>query len=475
MIAWDYNRVTGRAASDTRVSNYWTDSIVSQLIARPMYTTSTLLLEDGGGSTSALLSAYTTNADTLENSLGAFYILKEGDTFHLWVSSRVRTGSLGNATSKEEWFESQDGLVWRNRTDTNLAWSGTPYKYLWGLRQVRKNGGVYEGWEQYSYEWSEGWGLAVRYLTSIDGLTWSVVNQPALIGAWFASVAKDGTTYHMWENPHADFGLYTGSRALRHRASANPGSGWGDWQTGGSVVKVDGTKEVMEHSRVRRLADGTYQLFYIEGSQLGVATSSDGVNFASQVANLLDVFQVVPTSAVDAWFDFQVVDVDGEDWFYFVYCLGYDPSSHYCEDSRIAVARPEWRVYLPQVAARFTDGFPVHIGNAIPVRPVVEQGEIFYARSLAITGPLPPSGRFYFSSQPDRVAEALVDDKLAVLLGGDEVFVYNFSTSGHPVPAVVEVPRPVLQQMAGKTVLIEYRDVYASVVEASQMWLIWVP
>jgi hypothetical protein len=33
----------------------------------------------------------------------------------------------------------------------------------------------------------------------------------------------------------------------------------------------------------------------------------------------------------------------------------------------------------------------------------------------------------------------------------------------------------VLQQMAGKTVLIEYRDVYASVVEASQMWLIWVP
>jgi hypothetical protein len=29
--------------------------------------------------------------------------------------------------------------------------------------------------------------------------------------------------------------------------------------------------------------------------------------------------------------------------------------------------------------------------------------------------------------------------------------------------------------MAGKTVVVEYRDVYARLVEASQMWLIWVP
>jgi hypothetical protein len=238
---------------------------------------------------------------------------------------------------------------------------------------------------------------------------------------------------------------------------------------------VDGNQEVLYSSRVRRLADGTYQLFYFDGSHLNLAVSSDAVSFTTQVGHLLDVTQIQPIAGVNAVSDFAVVDVEGQDWFYFVYCVAIDPTSGYCEDSRIAVARPEWRMYLPQVAARFTDGFPVHIGNAIPVRPVVEQGEIFYARSLAITGPLPPSGRFYFSSQPDRVAEALVDDKLAVLLGGDEVFVYNFSTSGHPVPAVVEVPRPVLQQMAGKMVLVEYRDVYASVVEASQMWLIWVP
>jgi hypothetical protein len=364
--------------------------------------------------------------------------------------------------------------VWRNRTNTNLAWSNDPYKLVSGLREVTKNGSLYTGWEQYYYEWSQGWGLALRYVTSPDGLTWTVVNQPALIGTWGQSVTKVGSTYHMWQTPHADSG-YTGSRSLRYRTSTGPGTGWGHWQTGGTLVTVDGGQEVMRPSRVRRLADGTYQLFYFEGPHLNVAVSSDGVSFTTQVAHLLDITQVLPVAGVNEAFDFAVVDVDGQDWFYFVYCAAFDPTSGYCEDSRIAVARPEWRVYLPQVAARFTDGFPVHIGDAIPVRPVVEQGEIFFTRSVLIPGPLPPSGRFYFSSQPDRVAEALVDDKLAVLLGGDEIFVYNFSTSGHPVPAVVEVPRPVAEQMAGKTVLVEYRDVYARLVEASQMWLIWVP
>jgi hypothetical protein len=55
MLAWDHDRVTGGADGDRGVPNYRTDSIVSQLIARPTYTTATLLLEDVGGSTSALL------------------------------------------------------------------------------------------------------------------------------------------------------------------------------------------------------------------------------------------------------------------------------------------------------------------------------------------------------------------------------------------------------------------------------------
>jgi hypothetical protein len=69
----------------------------------------------------------------------------------------------------------------------------------------------------------------------------------------------------------------------------------------------------------------------------------------------------------------------------------------------------------------------------------------------------------------------IVDDELAVLLDGTEVFTYDFSTSGIAEPAILEVPRTTMAQLAGQTVTIEYRDVYGWVVQASTMWLIWSP
>jgi hypothetical protein len=135
------------------------------------------------------------------------------------------------------------------------------------------------------------------------------------------------------------------------------------------------------------------------------------------------------------------------------------------------------RVYLPMIARGYTPPltFPLRIGDAIAVRPVAYQGEVFFRTSLQIPATLPADGHFYFSSQRDAVAEALVDDKLAVVLNGSDVFAYLFSTSGHPVPGIVEVPRATIEQLAGQAVTIEYRDVYASVVQASPMWLIWTP
>jgi hypothetical protein len=43
------------------------------------------------------------------------------------------------------------------------------------------------------------------------------------------------------------------------------------------------------------------------------------------------------------------------------------------------------------------------------------------------------------------------------------------------VAAVLEVPRALVQQLAGRTVQVEYRDVYAVYVQASEVWLIWMP
>jgi hypothetical protein len=134
-------------------------------------------------------------------------------------------------------------------------------------------------------------------------------------------------------------------------------------------------------------------------------------------------------------------------------------------------------VHLPLIVRdhRAAITFPVHIGDTIPKRPVAYWSEVFYSKSVEIPAQLPPGGHFYFSSQPAPVVPVVVDDELAVLLGGQELFTYDFSTSGHPVPAIVEVPRATMDQIAGQTITLEYRDSYGSFVEASPIWLIWVP
>jgi len=137
----------------------------------------------------------------------------------------------------------------------------------------------------------------------------------------------------------------------------------------------------------------------------------------------------------------------------------------------------EHYLYLPLIVYNYTPPitFPLHIGDAIPVRAVAYQGGIFYTNSIQIPDELPSGGHFYFSSQRDTVASAVVDDELAILLDGAEVFTYDFSTSGSPEPAIPEVPRTTMEQLAGQTVTIEYRDIYGRAVGASTVWLIWSP
>ncbi|MCB0167505.1 MAG: hypothetical protein KDI79_24970 [Anaerolineae bacterium] len=136
------------------------------------------------------------------------------------------------------------------------------------------------------------------------------------------------------------------------------------------------------------------------------------------------------------------------------------------------------KLYLPLVLRGFSrpPGFPLFIGPAIPSRPVAFQGEVFYTTSVQIPSTLPMSGKFYFSSKPDQVSPVVVDDDLVVQQNGLNRFIYHFSPGGRPVQsAIVEVPRATIEQMAGQTVIVKYRDVYAGVVYASEIWLIWMP
>ncbi|MCL4299362.1 MAG: DUF11 domain-containing protein [Anaerolineae bacterium] len=568
------------------------------------------LLEEVGGSAIELLPAYAAIPSTFQNKFGPFKILKEGDIYYLWIGSNVHKDSnySANPSSIEQRFESLNGLVWCNRTNTNLSISGA-YKYMWGLRSIIKNGNTYEGWEEYLYEVSAGWGQAIRYVTSTNGISWTVVNQPALVGSALVSVVNDKSMYEMWIRPDADSSFYNGSRALRYRTSSTPGSGWGNWQTGGIIVKViDGTniKEVDQRNRVRRFSDGTYELFYREGSYIKLATGTNGITFTTQISNLLDISQTLPITSLSLD-DFDVVDVGGEDWFYLTYCT--QVANPYCISSHIAVTRPihrseltltksvtpttvhpgdvltytltfsntgpdtasgvvltdilpsaltnpvvnsnvaitdtgsllryVWRVqnlppgingvititakvtptwnsginftniatitttaietdtsnnaasatssvtrtatlrayaYLPAIISKWPPvTFPIHIGDAIPRRPVHQKGEIFYSQTIQLPDQLPSGGHFYFSTRPDLVTKVLVDDQVIVLLNKFQVFAYDFSTSGSAKAALVEMPRTLIQQLAGKTVTIQYRDLYDIEVKATDMWLIWVP
>jgi hypothetical protein len=433
------------------------------------------LLENQGATMIELLPAYAGTPNSWQNRFGTFKILKEGDNFYLWIGSVVHiNGNLSNPSSVEQRFESRNSLVWCNRTNTNLTNSGS-YKLVWGLREVIKNGSTYEGWDEYYYEWSAGWGRAIRYVTSTNGINWNVVNQPALIGATSPSMIKQGSTYRMWQSPSADPGFHNGDWSLRYRTSSNPGSGWGDWLTGGTIVKLDGiniTPTFDSPSRVRQLADGSYQLFYQNGAHISLATSNNGISFTTQISNLLTLTQTLPPT-YSYLLNFDIVDVGGEDWFYLLYCSEYVAQ---CIDSHIAVSRPIRTtplqlVYLPIIVANqlFSSDFPVHIGNPIPARPVIHQGEVFFSRQVRIPQIIPPTGRFYFSSQPNLPANIFVDDVMVVLDNGNEVFSY-FGNQ----PGIAEVPRSVIEQMAGKIVTIQYRDLYGFEVEASEMWLIWV-
>ncbi|MFN8457881.1 MAG: hypothetical protein U0401_25060 [Anaerolineae bacterium] len=169
--------------------------------------------------------------------------------------------------------------------------------------------------------------------------------------------------------------------------------------------------------------------------------------------------------------DFDVVDVGGTDWFYFSYCSLLSPL---CGSSHIAVSRPIYHNYLPVVLSN-PSGFPLFVGNAIPTRPVNPQGEIFFSKQLQILSTLPSDGHFYFSTQSGSVTPVLVDDEIAIILNGAKIFSYDFSQSGTPTSATLEVPRIIMQQIAGQTVTIQYKDIYGKVVKATSMWLIWTP
>ncbi|MAU00892.1 MAG: hypothetical protein CL608_27420 [Anaerolineaceae bacterium] len=134
------------------------------------------------------------------------------------------------------------------------------------------------------------------------------------------------------------------------------------------------------------------------------------------------------------------------------------------------------QIYLPAILNQVVFGMqPIFIGDEIPQRDVQAVREIFYSTTIDIPQELPPSGNFYLSAQSSAISPVIVDDEIIMKLDGSIVYTHDFSAGGQPQSATLIVPRPLIEQMKGQSVSIEYRDVYGNVVTASEMWLIWVP
>ena len=132
-------------------------------------------------------------------------------------------------------------------------------------------------------------------------------------------------------------------------------------------------------------------------------------------------------------------------------------------------------VYLPLLLKNYPRAtFPIQIGPALPVKPVTP-GESFYSKIVTIPSPLPTGGKFYLSGASDTLAATAVDDQVVILLNGGVIFSHTYGMSGLVPAALVEVPRPVMEQIAGQIVTFEYRDVFGVSGSAGPVWLVYSP
>jgi hypothetical protein len=109
-------------------------------------------------------------------------------------------------------------------------------------------------------------------------------------------------------------------------------------------------------------------------------------------------------------------------------------------------------------------------------QPVGVQGEVFFTATIQIPANLPSSGQFFLSSSSTQISPIAVDDELAFILSGQEVFVKRFSFDGQTIhPEIVETPDHIMESMAGEAVTILFRDVFGDRVSATAVWLLYIP
>jgi hypothetical protein len=120
--------------------------------------------------------------------------------------------------------------------------------------------------------------------------------------------------------------------------------------------------------------------------------------------------------------------------------------------------------------------FPLVINReAILARPITQPGEVFYRTTIQMPARIPASGSFYLSAAASTLEPSMIDDAIVLRASGKAVFSYDYATSGQPAPALVQIPRSILEPLAGQQLTVEFIDVYGRFVSASPIYLFWQP
>ncbi len=224
-------------------------------------------------------------------SVGVPTVISSTGQYQMWYQGRRATfygygSTLGYA-------ESADGESWAKHAANPVLEPGEPGAWdgvYRGQVAVLDDGGLYKMWYSgagFSGPWQTG------YATSADGLDWNVyagnpVLEVGVPGSWDEmeadgpTVIKDGALFKMWYHGcNADYTICSIGYA-----TSNDGVNWTKYAGNPVLESTPGEWDEAGLGWPRVVKDGaTYRMWYHSNSQIGYATSADGLAWAKYAAN----------------------------------------------------------------------------------------------------------------------------------------------------------------------------------------------
>jgi parallel beta-helix repeat protein len=213
------------------------------------------------------------------------FVVKEDGIYKMWYGGRGASDDYwrtGYATST-------DGVSWTKYPKNPVIDVGDKG---WNNRiaqgpYVLREGGSYKMWLYTAGDDGSGWTPYIAYATSTDGLDWEWDSANPLFSrdpahdwesewVWNPSILHVGSEYQMWYSAWGNDQGYTGY------ATATNETDWTKYN-GGVQPVLSGTPgawdEGVAYDPFVLYGSGVYTMWYDEGASIGVATSTNGIDW----------------------------------------------------------------------------------------------------------------------------------------------------------------------------------------------------